>query len=143
MSLEAWTENLAAPAGVGIDLVNISELQALDTRTKGVFSSRTFTPRELAEADCSPDRWVYLAGRFAAKEAVFKAVAHLLPERTFDFRLVESLHRADGSPYVCCEGKLREILDAAGVASLLLSISNEDHYAIALVQAVKDCRCQD
>lgn len=136
MSLENWISSLKPPAGIGIDLVYIPQLQTLETRTKGAFSKRTFSPRELEEASAAPDYWAALAGRYAAKEAVFKAVAHLLPEKAFDFRQVETLHRPDGSPCIHCDGPLRAILDRAGVSELLLSVSNEEDYAIALVQAV-------
>ncbi len=135
MSLETWAGQ-PTPVGIGIDLVSVRQLQEMEQRTKGAFSARTFTPRELEEADRAQDRWVYLAGRFAAKEAVFKAVAHLLDEKTFDFRLVQTLSDPDGAPRVVCHGALRTIMDRANVSSLLISISNEQDYAVAIVQAV-------
>lgn len=136
MSLENWVEQLAPPIGIGIDLVSVPELRKLDQRTKGAFSRRTFTDWELAEAELSQDSWVYLAGRFAVKEAVFKAVAHLLPEKAFDFRLVETLRQPDGSPQIVCSPALRAVLDSANVSGLLVSISNEEDFAVAIVQAV-------
>ena len=136
MSLENWVEQLAPPIGIGIDLVSVPELRKLDQRTKGAFSQRTFTDWELAEAELSQDFWVYLAGRFAVKEAVFKAVAHLLPEKSFDFRMVETLRQPDGAPQIVCSPALRAILDSANVSGLLVSISNEADFAVAIVQAV-------
>jgi len=135
VSLAIWAKQ-PTPVGIGIDLVSVRQLQEMERRTKGAFSARTFTPRELEEADRAQDRWVYLAGRFAAKEAVFKAVAHLLKEKCFDFRLVQTLSGEDGSPSVVCDGALRSILDRGNVSSLLISISNEEDYAVAIVQAV-------
>lgn len=135
VSLATWAKQ-PVPVGIGIDLVSVSQLQEMERRTKGAFSAHTFSPRELEEADSAQDRWVYLAGRFAAKEAVFKAVAHLLREKWFDFRLVQTLSGEDGAPSVVCGGPLRTILDHANVSSLLISISNEEDYAVAIVQAV-------
>ena len=68
-------------SGTGIDLVSISEIEELDKRTRGAFVERTFSDMEKAEADHSPDRYSFLAGRFAVKEAAFKAVAHLTPKK--------------------------------------------------------------
>lgn len=134
--LDDWVKGLTTPTGVGIDLVRVSTLRELDERMQGVFVKKTFTLREQALAESRSDKWVFLAGRFAAKEAVFKATAHLLPEKTYDFRQVETLRAEDGSPYVVCGESLRDILSRAGVGSLLISITNEDDYAMALVQAV-------
>ncbi len=136
MSLVDWADRLEAPLGVGVDLVEIGELKALNQRTRGAFVQRTFTPREKAEAESSSDPWVYLAGRFAVKEAVLKALASLTPDKTFDFRVVETLRNPDGSPQVTQEGKLREIMQSAMVGRVLVSISNEAGYALAFAVAV-------
>lgn len=137
MESKDWAERFPTPVGIGIDLVSVTELRKLDQRTTGAFSRHTFTDRELAEAEVSQDPWVYLAGRFAVKEAVFKAVAHLLSEKSFDFRLVETLRQPDGSPRIICSPALQAILDSANVSSLLVSISNEADFAVSMVQAVK------
>jgi len=127
---------METPLGVGVDLVEIGEIKALNERTRGAFVQRTFTPREQAEAESSPDPWVYLAGRFAVKEAVFKALAPLTPGKTFDFRAVETLRMPDGSPQVTQKGELREIMGSAMVDKLLVSISNEAGFALAFAIAV-------
>lgn len=136
MSLKAWADRLETPLGVGVDAVDIGELQALDARTKGAFTRRTFTQREQEQAGQAADRWSYLAGRFAAKEAVFKALAPITPEKTFDFRIVETLRAADGSPQVAISPKLAEIMATAGAGKLLVSISNESGFAVAFAVAI-------
>lgn len=124
--------------GVGIDLVSISEIAELDKRSQGAFIKRTFTDHEKAEADQSPDRYSFLAGRFAVKEAVFKAVAHLTPEKSFDFRIVETWKNPDGSPEIYISEILAGILRSAGVTKLLVSISNQGDLAFAEVIAVSE-----
>lgn len=141
MSLVDWADGVHVPEGIGIDAVTVSELRALDERLHGVFSERTFTARELAEAEKAADRWVYLAGRFAVKEAVFKALAHLTPEKAFDFRLVETLADVDGSPQVTKSETLMPIMEKAGITALFVSLSNEGDYAIAVCQATKAGDC--
>ena len=82
--------------GVGIDLVDVNQLKELDERTKGAFFRRTFTTEEQRQAEMCPDKYEYLATRFAAKEAVFKAVNGLLPVGSLDFRTIETLNEANG-----------------------------------------------
>lgn len=129
-----WTDPAHLPLGVGIDLVTVSELRRIDEATGGVMVQRTFTEAERSAAAAAPDRYVYLAGRFAVKEAVFKALAHLTPAQTFDFRSVETLSRPDGSPVVTLTGQLSELLDSAGADRVLVSVTNEGDYAMAIAQ---------
>ena len=135
MWLKDWADSQSLPLGIGIDVVTVSELAALDERLKGVFVRRTFTEAECRAAEKADDYWVFLAGRFAVKEAVFKALAHLTPEKTFDFRMVETLSAPDGSPHVTLSPALGELLRCAGAEQILVSISNEGDYAVALAQA--------
>ena len=125
-------------SGAGIDLVSISEIAELDERTRGAFVERTFSDMEKAEAEQSSDRYSFLAGRFAVKEAVFKAVAHLTPEKTFDFRIVETKRNADGSPEIAVNDSLADVLRSAGVTKLLVSITNQGGLALAQVVAVSE-----
>ena len=125
-------------SGAGIDLVSISEIEELDRRTSGVFVDRTFSDTEKAEAEQSSDRYSFLAGRFAVKEAAFKAVAHLTPEKTFDFRIVETKRNADGSPEIAVNDSLALVLRSAGVTKLLVSITNQGGLALAQVVAVSE-----
>ncbi len=125
-------------SGAGVDLVSISEIGELDKRTHGAFVERTFSEMERAEAEQSPDRYSFLAGRFAVKEAVFKAVAHLTPEKSFDFRIVETKRNADGSPEIAVNDSLAAVLRSAGVTTLLVSITNLGGLALAQVVAVSE-----
>lgn len=122
--------------GVGIDMVQISELRRLDDQSNGAFVKRTFTETEKEDAKEAQDLYAFYAGRFAVKEAVFKAVAHLAKEKAFDFRKVGTKRLLDGRPKVLLEGELAEILELAGVDDVLVSISNEADYAIAIAEAV-------
>ena len=125
-------------SGAGIDLVSISEIEELDKRTSGAIVELTFSDMEKAEAALSSDRYSFLAGRFAVKEAVFKAVAHLTPEKTFDFRIVETKRNADGSPEIAVNDSLALVLRSAGVTKLLVSITNQGGLALAQVVAVSE-----
>lgn len=123
--------------GIGIDTVSISEIQRyLDNENLcDAYLRHTFTDAERNAAKGRYNLGEYYATRFAVKEAVFKAIGHLLPEKHFDFRLVETLNTSDGCPYVNVTEKLAPILKASRVDLLHLSITTEDNYATAFVIA--------
>lgn len=124
--------------GIGIDMVDIRDIERfLDSEgLRGPFLRRTFTEAELAAApDGQRQRAEYFAAHFAAKEAVFKALAYLTQAKSFDMRIVETLNRADGSPYVNITGTLRPILDEVEVHTLHISLTTEGDYATAFIIA--------
>lgn len=121
--------------GVGIDLVSIERMAKRCADPACAFVVRTFTEGERAEAAQRSDPAQYFAGRFAAKEAAFKAVAHLTTSRTFDCRTVETLGDENGAPRIVPNERLRDILEEAGVSELLVSITNEGGLAAAVVIA--------
>lgn len=126
--------------GIGIDLVSLPEFRRIcdhwgasgqaDVASANAFVRRTFTAAELDQATGRHDPCEFLAGRFACKEAVFKAVAPLTSEG-FDLRLVETLDAATGQPQVSLAGPLAPVFSEAGVTSVLVSITNEDQYVLA------------
>lgn len=141
--LERLINNQLLPRGIGVDCVNVLVLRDLNLRTNEAFCLRTFSEMELIESEAALDKWTYLAGRFAAKEAVFKALAPLLPGISFDFRQVETLWQRDGSPRVNRSPWLLSLLEKAGVDDILVSITNEEPYAIAFSLAVKNKICKE
>ncbi len=112
--------------GLGVDVVNIARIKALSPGVR----RRIFHPSELAEAAGMAERAAaeYLAGRFAAKEALGKAlgcgVARLVPHRVLVAR-AES-----GEPYFVLEGAGARLV---GDGRIMLSISHDDPVAVAVV----------
>ena len=123
--------------GVGIDLVSISEIHDLDERTKGAFSKRTYTSKELEDAASSSDYYQFLAGRFAVKEAVYKAICGNFPDVDFDFRRVETIRQPNGAPQFKPTIELLKILNDIGAKDVLVSISNQSDFAIAIAEVIK------
>ncbi len=119
--------------GIGVDTTNISEITRLMQLKDNVFLNQTFTEREIEASKKAQKQMEYLAGRFAAKEAVFKATAHLLSEKKFDFRIVETLNEEDGYPYIVINSKMQNILNRIGVSNILVSITTESDFATAFV----------
>ncbi len=130
-----------AIAGIGTDIASISQIKELDENTKGAFVRSTFSASERQEAEAEAEKigdpYRYYGGRFAAKEAVFKAIAPLIDKRKFDFRIIETLKREDGSPYIRANDSLKGIMERAGVSKIFISLSKEGDLALAFAVAVK------
>jgi holo-[acyl-carrier protein] synthase len=112
---------------VGIDLVRVSRIAESMTAFGERFVRRVFTPGEAAYAT-TPER---LAARFAAKEAVKKA----LELDGVAWRDIEVARRASGACDVILHGAARAAADAIGARELALSMSHEGDYATAMVVA--------
>lgn len=125
--------------GIGIDLVRIEEVERFinSNMLKKAFITRNFTEREQNEAKRSEKKAEYLATRFASKEAVYKTVAHLLPDKTFDMRIIETLNKEDGSPYININEEFAGILKSADIDVIHISITTEDGYAAAFAVGEK------
>jgi phosphopantetheine--protein transferase-like protein len=121
--------------GIGIDTTTISEMAGIVDRLGEGALARMFTAGELAASHKAYNTAEYLASRFAAKEAVFKAVAHLLKEKYFDMRMVETFNDVDGSPYIKINDHLQDVINRAGVTNLLITITTEGDLATAFVLA--------
>ena len=120
--------------GIGIDTVDIEEMRRLCSDMDGAFVRRTFTEAECAQAALRHDMAQVLAGKFAVKEAAFKALAGLTTEG-FDLRIVETLEDVSGAPHITLAGPLASVLAEADVTELLVSITNERDLATAIVLA--------
>jgi holo-[acyl-carrier protein] synthase len=119
---------------LGFDLVQISQIADSIRHFGDAFKFRLFTQGELNYADQSKafcaDR---LAARFAAKEAVIKALR--LSEHGINWRDIEVCKEQDGDCKIVLHGRVAELADAAGLSELLLSLSHDGDYAGAFVAA--------
>ena len=120
--------------GIGVDSVDIEEMRRLCADTDCAFVRRTFTDAERAQASDRHDAGQAFAGKFAVKEAAFKALAHLTAGG-FDPRIVETVEDGNGAPHITLAGAVAPVLDEAGVTELLVSITNERGLATAVVLA--------
>ena len=109
--------------GVGIDVVEIDRFQASLDRTPGL-RDRLFTRDERDRPPAS------LAARFAAKEAVAKALGTGFRDGVGPSQ-IEVVHDARGGPGVRLHGAAAACAAARGQARLWLSISDERDYAVA------------
>jgi holo-[acyl-carrier protein] synthase len=125
--------------GIGTDLVEIARIEAAFERFGDRFVDRILGPQErsryLARRARSPQRGVaFLATRFAAKEAVSKAIGLGL-RSPMTWRAVEIVNAPSGKPQAIAHGALAEFLHARG---LRLSVSVTDERALAMAFAVAE-----
>lgn len=114
----------------GIDTIEIARLEQLQPGIKTRFLERVFTPLELAEANGSD---ASLAGRFAAKEAVAKALGcGIGPVRWQD---IEIRKAESGAPLLALHGAALDLAKQAGLASWSISISHNRTFAVAVAVA--------
>ena len=130
---------MANVLGVGIDLVSISEIKELDNRTKGAFVKRTYSNIEKEDAATASNYYEFLAGRFAVKEACYKAICGNFPEVNFDFRQVETIRLSNGAPKFNGNENILKILDQIGASDIKISISNQGDFAIAIAEIMTSC----
>jgi holo-[acyl-carrier protein] synthase len=116
--------------GHGIDLVNVEEMRRLVDDPAGHLLTRCFTEDERAAAGDGPNRLDRLAGRFAAKEAVLKALGTGFGGK-IGFADVEILTLPSGVPSVVLHGGAAEAATVLGVVHWLLSTSHAGGSAIA------------
>ncbi len=116
--------------GVGTDLVKIQRIGEAIDRSGNSFLRKIFTSAEIEKA--SPEnRDAYFATRFAGKEAVLKAlrVGWANGVAGTDIEIDDGKL---GEPLVTLSGRVSEIATEKGVREVLLSLSYEGEYAIAV-----------
>lgn len=117
--------------GVGLDVVDTDRFAAALARTPGL-AGRLFTPAERVLPDGSPRALLSLAARFAAKEALVKALG--VPHGLL-WHDAEVVTGERGRPALATRGTVAAAVAAAGIASLHLSLSHETGLAAAIVVA--------
>jgi holo-[acyl-carrier protein] synthase len=120
-------------AGVGTDLVEIERFR-LALRRRARLGERLFSNDERAYAERFRDPAPRLAARFAAKEAVMKALGVGLG--AFKLRDVEVARRHSGAPKVVLHGKAAVLADERGVTAWQLSLTHTDSMAMAVAVAL-------
>ncbi|MCZ7527543.1 MAG: holo-ACP synthase [Acidimicrobiia bacterium] len=119
--------------GVGTDLVEIDRFRlALARRSR--LPERLFSDGERAYAGRFRDPAPRLAARFAAKEAVMKALGVGLG--AFGLRDVEVVRRDSGAPELALRGRAAELAARRGVVAWQLSLSHSDSIAMAVAVAL-------
>jgi holo-[acyl-carrier protein] synthase len=115
----------------GIDLVHVPRIARSVTRSARTFLDRAFTPAEQEVCAGDPAR---LAGRWAAKEAVLKALGRGIGE--IPMTDIEVLRAASGAPVLHLAGRAAAAAQAGGWGHWSVSISHDGEYATAVAVAL-------
>jgi holo-[acyl-carrier protein] synthase len=117
----------------GIDLIEIDRLANINPKIRARFLARVYTPNELALCGASN---ASLAGRFAAKEAVAKALgAGIGPVHWQD---IEIGRGPQGEPKLELHGAARQMADEQGLLIWSISISHTATHAVAMAVAFSE-----
>ena len=114
---------------VGTDLVHVPRLAAVLDRHPS-FTSRVYTPAEIAYCERHREPAPRYAVRFAAKEAVLKALGTGLA-RGMRWRDVEIVSGAVRQPLVVLHGGVAAAAQRLGVRAMQVALSHEGEYALA------------
>lgn len=121
--------------GIGTDILNMQLLEDCALAPSDPFLRRTYTEEEQKEAAARRDSRAYFATRFAAKEALFKALYAAAdpakgeaPKRGTE---MEVLTLENGAPSVKLYGNAKERALSMGVTKVHLSLSYDTPYAVA------------
>lgn len=122
--------------GVGVDIVSVERMKRAVERWGERFLQKIFTGDEIKYCYGRSEPYPSLAVRFAAKEALLKAVGG----KELSFKDIEVASRPGGDPFIKKQGKLNELLFVRGVRTLHLSLSHEKEFGVAFVVAESDSR---
>lgn len=114
--------------GIGVDVVDLARFERALDRTPAL-KPRLFTSRESEGRSLRS-----LAGRFAAKEALIKALGESTGVQWHDMEVVADEH---GNPSLVLSGAARALADVRGVTGIHLSMSHDGGIAVAYVVVEK------
>lgn len=106
--------------GTGVDIIEISRIRKSVETWGNRFLTKVFNPQEISYAKAHTVPFPHYAGRFAAKEAIYKA----LGDKTLSWKDVTITNAPDGKP-VC------HIHKGTFKGTIHLSISHSKYYAVA------------
>ena len=106
----------------GVDIIEIKRIKKI-VQTNKRFLEKVYTPTEISYCNSKRNRWQHFAVRFAAKEAVWKA----LGKKDIWHRDITVKNTTDGKPEVILSKKYKNI-----EKKISLSLSHTDKYAVAV-----------
>jgi holo-[acyl-carrier protein] synthase len=118
--------------GIGVDIAETARVHGLAQRYGERFMQRILTDDERVEFDRRNRPDDYLATRFAAKEALAKALGTGIGER-FGFHSAQIDHDDAGRPVVRFLESALPLVEDLGITKAMISLSDERHYVVAMV----------
>lgn len=120
--------------GIGTDIVETSRILNLLDKHSENFAKRILSSKELTEYAQEVVKEKFLAKRWAAKEALSKALGTGFTQGV-SFADITIKHNDVGKPLIVLTGKTKQVAAELGIIKWSISISDEKHYALAFVIA--------
>jgi len=121
--------------GIGTDIVECLRIAQMIERHGELFITRVYTEHEIEYCQCRKQVTQHFAGRWAAKEAVLKALGTGW-RRGISWRDVEIRNDPSGKPTVALRGGARDMVEELEITQMLISISHCRSHATAYALAV-------
>jgi len=121
--------------GIGTDIIECLRVAQMIERHGEIFLTRVFTTYEVEYCSARKAATQHYAGRFAAKEAVLKALGTGWT-RGIHWRDIEVRNDMGGKPRIALSGGARELCEKMGIAEMHISISHCRTHATAYALAV-------
>jgi holo-[acyl-carrier protein] synthase len=118
--------------GVGIDNVQTERMKEILIKWSDRVEDRVFNESELEYSKSKGETHLHLAARFAAKEALFKALGKGLSEG-MTWTDVKVYNDESGKPFIELKRRAKEIADEMGVKTIHVSLSHTDVCSMAVV----------
>ncbi len=123
--------------GIGTDIIEVLRIAQMIERHGELFINRVYTPDEIRYCQSRKMATQHFAGRWAAKEAILKAIGTGW-RRGISWRDVEVLSAKAGQPAVSLHGGALEVAQGLGIEEVLISISHCRSHATAYAVAQGD-----
>lgn len=134
--VEAAFGAVEGAVGLGVDIVEIERMRKILKRSPA-FARKVFSAEECRYCDATAQPAVHYATRFAAKEAVLKALGTGFSQG-IGVRDVEVRRTSKGRPYAVLTGRAKQVAHALGVRELPLSLSYTHTDAVACAMAITE-----
>jgi holo-[acyl-carrier protein] synthase len=121
--------------GIGTDIIECLRIAKMIERHAELFLTRVYTPYEIEYCTARKAATQHYAGRFAAKEAVLKALGTGWT-RGLQWRDIEVRNEMGGRPKITLDGAARELAHKLGISEMHISISHCRTHATAYALAV-------
>jgi holo-[acyl-carrier protein] synthase len=121
--------------GIGTDIIESLRIAQMIEKHGELFLNRVYTPHEIEYCSARKAATQHYAGRFAAKEAVLKALGTGWT-RGIQWRDIEVHNDLGGKPSILLSGGAYELSVQQGIDEMLISISHCRNYATAYAMAV-------
>ncbi len=119
--------------GVGVDIVEVARIEDAIRRFGDRFLKKIYTDIEIKYCNTGKVSCQHFAGKFAAKEAVYKT---LNIDCVVKWTEIEVRNLEQARPYVVLHGKVKKIAKEKNISSILVSISHIKTRAVASAVAV-------